>query len=283
MTKSKVGRPPKAEERLELNARHEAIVALVAGENYVNINRLAEHFKLTPQTIRRDLRLLGESGRLARHHGGAAANASSTANIDYRERQGIQAAEKARIAAAAVAMVPDGASLFINIGTTTEAVAEALCNHRNLRVITNNLNVASRLIRRADMEVVIAGGLVRNADGGVVGDETAEFIDRFRVDFGVIGISAIDPADGTLLDYDAREVRVAQAIMRNARCVMLVADYSKFGRDSMVRMGSLQDVDVFCTDRPPPPAIAALLAEHGVRLVVAEPSARKMSVNEHIE
>ena len=264
-----LGRPSSADPRLSGAARRNAIVALVAGENFVNINRLAEQFDVTPQTIRRDLRLLEQSGRLARHRGGAAVPPSSSANIDYLDRQVLQRAEKQRIAAAVAAIIPDGASMFINIGTTTEAVAEALSHHQGLRVITNNLNVAARLIRRGDTQVVIAGGLVRNSDGGVVGEDTAEFIDRFRVDYGIIGISAIDPEDGSLLDYDAREVRVAQAIMRNARRVVLVADHSKFGRNALVRLGSLRQVHIFCTDRPPPDRVAALLAEEGVRLLVA--------------
>ena len=86
----------------------------------------------------------------------------------------------------------------------------------------------------------------------------------------MIGISAIDPDDGSLLDYDQREVRVAQAIMRNARNVILVADHSKFGRDAMIRLGSLGQVQVFCTDQPPPERIAALLARRKVRLLIAD-------------
>ena len=259
-----------AHDKLRADERRNAIVALVAGENFVNVGRLTERFRVTPQTIRRDLAELQRSGRLARHHGGAAAHATSTANIGYDERRGAMRDEKARIAREAAGAIPDHASLFINIGTTTEAVADALQDHVGLRIVTNNLNVAVRLSQRPGFEVMIAGGLVRPHDGGVVGDATVEFIDRFRVDFGVIGISAIDPADGSLLDYDTREVRVSQAIMRNARRVLLVADHTKFGRDAMVRLGSMREVAVFCTDRAPPGPIAAMLAEAGATLLVAK-------------
>src|SRR3546814_8651443 len=81
-------------------------------------------------------------------------------------------------------------------------------------VITNNINVANILRPAPGVEVIIAGGLVRRSDGGVVGEATAEFVNQFKVDYAVIGASAIEE-DGAILDYDHREVRVSQAIIRN--------------------------------------------------------------------
>ena len=165
--------------------------------------------------------------------------------------------------------IPDQASLFINIGTTTEAVAEALTRRRELRIITNNLNVATLLSAREDFQVVVAGGLVRGRDRGVVGEATLDFINQFRVEFAIIGISGID-LDGTLLDFDYREVRIAQAIIANARRVYLVADHSKFGRHAMVGEGNLTQVSALFTDRPPPAPIRDLIAANGIDLFVAD-------------
>jgi DeoR family glycerol-3-phosphate regulon repressor len=102
----------------------------------------------------------------------------------------------------------------------------------------------------------------------VVGDATVEFISRFKVDFGIIGIGGFD-ADGSLLDFDHRDVRVSQAILANSRQTFLVADHSKFGRNAMARVGNLAAMDAFFTDAPPPPSTAALIAAAGVRLYVA--------------
>ena len=113
--------------------------------------------------------------------------------------------------------------LFINIGTTTEAVSKALLDHDGLMVITNNINVANRMRVYPSIEVVIAGGVVRGSDGGIVGEAAVDFIRQFKVDYAVIGASAIDH-DGALLDFDFREVKVAQAIIANARHVILVSD-----------------------------------------------------------
>ena len=125
-------------------------------------------------------------------------------------------AEKQRIARLAARHVPDQASMFINIGTTTEEVARALIDHQGLRVITNNINVATILMPTPTFEVIVAGGVVRRRDRGIVGEATIDFINQFKVDVGIIGISGIDD-DGTLLDFDYREVRVARTIIENSR------------------------------------------------------------------
>jgi DeoR family glycerol-3-phosphate regulon repressor len=171
------------------------------------------------------------------------------------------------IAADAVArQIPDHASLFINIGTTTESIARALLNHSHLKVITNNLHVAAILAAKDDFEVLVAGGTVRR-DGGVVGQASVDFINQFKVDFALVGISGIDE-DGSLLDFDYQEVRVSQAIIANARQVILAADSSKFGRNAMVRLGSIDLVDCLVTDRTPTPALTQLLNQNKIRLEV---------------
>jgi DeoR family glycerol-3-phosphate regulon repressor len=182
---------------------------------------------------------------------------------------------KRRIGLKAADLIPDHASIVINIGTTTEQVAMALRRHEGIMVVTNNINAANILREVQSAEVVIAGGLVRHSDGGVVGEAAVDFIRQFRVDYAIIGASAID-ADGTLLDFDFREVKVAQAIIETARETILVADAMKFSRKAPVRIGHLEQIDVFVTDEPPPPEIAEICLAAGVQLeIAAEASAEK--------
>jgi DeoR family glycerol-3-phosphate regulon repressor len=137
-----------------------------------------------------------------------------------------------------------------------------------LLVITNNLQVAAGLHRHKAIDVILAGGTVRRSDGGLVGAAAVEHIEQFRTDLAIIGTSAID-ADGTLLDFDIREVQVSQAIIRNARRVILVTDGSKFLRSAPVRIAHLSDVDVLVTDRLPSQAVLGLCVMHGVEVVEA--------------
>jgi DeoR family glycerol-3-phosphate regulon repressor len=247
--------------------RHAQIIALVRQRGFVTNEDLAQRFQVTVQTIRRDLAQLSEAGHVARFHGGAGLP-SSVENIDYSKRKVLNLNEKRRIARLVAQHIPSHSSLFINIGTTTEAVARELLNHEDLRFITNNLNVALLLAGNPHFSVVIAGGTVRNRDGGVVGQSANDMIAQFRVDYAVIGISGIDE-DGTLLDYDYDEVRAAQAIVRNARQVFLVADHTKFSRRPMVRAGSITEVSALFTDQPVSEPIRALLDAHGVKVHVA--------------
>jgi DeoR family glycerol-3-phosphate regulon repressor len=244
--------------------RQALIIEKIKEYGFVTIDELVEHFKVTPQTVRRDLNQLAKAQKISRHHGGAGIE-SSTVNTDYQTRKITDLYSKEKIAAELVQMIPNGASLFINIGTTIETIARALLNHKGLRVVTNNLNVASILGAKEDFSVVIAGGEVRHRDGGVMGEATEDFIKKFRMDFGIIGISGID-LDGSLLDFDYREVRVAQAIIENSRQVLLAADQSKFGRNAMVRLGNISQVDHFFTDAIPPAEIKQILVEHQVAL-----------------
>lgn len=248
---------------MNLPPRQQSILDLVRERGYLSIEELAQQFAVTPQTIRRDINQLAEQNLLRRYHGGAAWD-SSIENTAYNTRADQMRDEKQRIADAIAAHIPDNASLFINIGTTTEAIARALLGHQNLKVITNNLHVASILAGKDDFEVLIAGGTVRG-DGGVVGQAAVDFIEQFRVDFAVVGISGIDE-DGSLLDFDYQEVRVSRALIDNARQVFLAADSSKFGRNAVVRLGPISLVSRVFTDSPPPAAVARLMHQHKVQL-----------------
>lgn len=248
-----------------LSARQSEILDIAKLEGRVQVEDLALRFAVTPQTIRKDLNDLCESRHLTRVHGGALFP-SGAENVRYDARRSMFAPQKQAIGRAAAELIPNNASLFINIGTTTEAVGEALQDHKDLMVITNNINVANRLRLFSGIEVVIAGGVVRGSDGGIVGEAAVDFIRQFKVDYAVIGVSAIDH-DGALLDYDYREVKVAQAIIANARHVILVADSSKFERTAPVRIGHLSQVHTFITDACDISSISDICREHGVRLL----------------
>jgi DeoR family glycerol-3-phosphate regulon repressor len=235
----------------------------------VTVEGLAQHFGVTLQTIRRDLTELAEAGQLERVHGGAVLP-SGTTNIGYEERRRLNDEAKAAIARAAAGLVPQDAALFLAIGTTTEAVARALLGHRNLLVVTNNINVANTLLANPSAQVVLAGGTIRRSDGGIVGPLTVQTIRQFKFDLAVIGCSALDE-DGDLLDFDIEEVGVNQAILAQSRQSLLVADHSKFQRAAPARIASLREVGTFVTDRPLVPALADRCAQWGTRVVVALP------------
>ncbi len=248
--------------------RQARILDLTRHHGFVAIEDLAQRFAVTAQTIRRDINQLCEQALLRRYHGGAGLP-SSVENLAYSARRVLCLEEKRRIAVLVARHVPDRASMFINIGTTNEEVARALLAHKGLHVITNNLHVAGILSVNPEFEVIVAGGVVRSRDRGIVGEAALDLIGQFKVDIGVIGISGID-ADGSLLDFDYREVRVAQRIMANSAQVFLAADHTKFGRNAMCRSAHIGRINAIFTDQDPPQAYRVVLEAAGVALHVAK-------------
>lgn len=250
--------------------RQPEILEIARREGKVTVESLAERFGVTLQTIRRDLTELADAGRLERVHGGAIPP-SGTSNIGYEDRRGLNAEAKHAIARACAEAIPEDASVFLNIGTSTEAVAGELLRHRNLLVVTNNMNVANILAQNPDCEVIVTGGTLRRSDGGLVGSLTVQTIRQFKFDVAVIGCSALDQ-DGDILDYDIQEVGVSQTIIQQSRKTLLVADHSKFQRSAPARIASLADIETFFTDRPLPADLAIRCREWGTG-VVTVPSA----------
>lgn len=251
-----------------LNPRQINLLDTVRQRGTATVEELAEMLGVTLQTVRRDVQRLADEGLLARFHGGVRVPSSTTENIGYVQRASLHAEGKARIARAVAARVPNDCSLILNVGTTTEAIAQALMRHTGLRVITNNLNVATILSGNPACEVIVAGGSVRARDRAIVGEATIDFIRQFKVDIALIGVSSIE-ADGSLRDFDLREVKVAQTIIAQAREVWLAADASKFNRPAMIQLGTLSDIDRLFTDAEPPAPFPALLDSAQVRCEIA--------------
>ena len=169
-----------------LNPRQMQILTLARQSGIVLVEDMAVRFDVTPQTIRKDLNELCDGKLLARTHGGAMLS-SGVENVAYESRRQLATIEKRVIGQRAAQLIPNNCSLFINIGTTTEEVARALVHHEGLLVITNNIHVATILMPCPKIDVIIAGGSVRRADGGIVGETAVDFISQFKVDHAVIG------------------------------------------------------------------------------------------------
>lgn len=253
---------------MALSIRQNEIIELARAEGRVLVDDLAQRFEVTLQTIRRDLGDLAEAGLVDRVHGGAVPRMGMV-NLGYEARRRMHSDAKAAIGAACAAMIPDNSSLILNIGTTTEAVAQALLQHSNITVITNNMNVANILVANDSCEIMVAGGALRRSDGGLVGDLTTEFMAQFKPDFAVIGTSALD-ADGDLLDFDMAEVRVSRAIVAQARKAFLVTDLSKLERSAPMRIISMEALHSVFVDKPLPAALTRRCRDWGTRLVVAD-------------
>ncbi len=251
-----------------ISTRHERILSLLESRGFVSIGSLAKSFAVSEQTVRRDLNELERRGLVTRYHGGAGLP-PVTGDVDYDKRKRSHAKEKQRIAALVASQIPEGATIFIDIGTTMEAVAEALLQHRRLTVVTNHLTVATILNRRRDFQVILAGGVLKHNDQATTGEATREFLEKFRVGYGIFGIGGINE-DGDLMDYDFRDIGVSTTAMKISRKRLVALDHSKFAADAIVRVAHLRDIDMIFTDAPPPQRMAAMLRENAVQLLTPQ-------------
>ena len=250
-----------------LTARQNAILNQIRQQGRVLVGDLADAFRTTPQTIRKDLAALSDERLVLRFHGGATLIAGAE-YTRFEVRQRIAAAQKEAIGNRVAELIPNNVGVLINVGTTTAAVARALQFHVGLTVVTDNVSIANKLRTFSGVEVMVPGGAVRGSDGAIVGGAAVEFIRLFYADYAVIGAAAL-AENGALLDFDLREASVARAILDNARHIILAADSSKFARSAPVRIGHLSQVDSFVTDISADQALRALCEEHEVELIEA--------------
>jgi len=254
--------------RSGINDRQREIVNLVRDRGYASIDMMAARFGVSQQTVRRDIIYLSEQNLVQRHHGGAGLPPGID-RLSYPNRKARNAREKSLIGRAIAAKIPNGASLFIDIGTTMEAVAAALWGHQGLRIITNHVGVVSILCENTDFEIILTGGLVRNRDRAITGESTIEFLRKFRVGYGIFGIGSIND-DGEMLDYHYRDAQASRTALEISRIRFAGADHSKFNADAMMPFAHVSEIDALFTDRQPEDGLVDVIRQSGTELFVTE-------------
>lgn len=254
------------QKRLDINNRQAQIMALVREQGYASVEMMADRFGVSQQTVRRDIIFLSKANLLQRYHGGAGLP-SGIDSLSYSNRKVQNAREKRLIGKAIAAQIPNRASLYIDIGTTMEAVAYALLEHVGLRVVTNHISVASILCENTDFEIILSGGLVRNRDRAVTGG-TTEFLSKFRVSYGIFGIGSISD-EGQLFDYEYRDSRASRVALEISRLKFIAADHSKFNADAMMPFAHISEIDALFTNKQPSLPIIEAIKQGGTDLFVA--------------
>jgi DeoR family transcriptional regulator, glycerol-3-phosphate regulon repressor len=253
------------------NYRQQAILDdLRASGGAGRITDIARALAVSQETVRRNIKHLAEIGMVEKLHGGARLLAPVD-EADLRQRIGENPQPKARIARRVAALIPDGASCFLDIGSTTIYVAEALKNHSGLLVATNSIAVAHKLAMRNDNRIFMAGGELRAHDGGVFGADAMDFAARFQTDFAILSATAVSATSGLMLN-DMEEAKFARLILQNAARRIVTADARKFARTAPICAAPLSLIDVLVTDQPPPADIRTAARTHGVEILIADPS-----------
>lgn len=245
--------------------RHSEILRRLAADGTVGITELAEFFDVSRQTIRRDLKLLADRGQLDLVHGGATLFESTEAAFTERREENADA--KASIGRAAAGLVRDGMVIFLDSGTTTLAVAQALVERVNLTVCTTSLSIALLMCRQPQVRVHMLGGEIDPDEEAAVGIDALEAIGRFRVDVAFLGGGGLSP-DGEVTDFTRHGAEQRSRMLATAGKAYFVLDSSKFGRLTPLRIPRFELAAGVIVDRRPPSAMCEALVRKGPALII---------------
>lgn len=245
--------------------RQHLIDEVVRRDGEVSVDILAMRFGVSTETIRRDLSLLAERGRVQKVHGGAR-RPRLAAEGSYLERLGAAAEAKARIGHRLADLVGPGETLFIDTGSTTLAAADALAQIPGLTIITNSWRLAERLARAgSDATIHLLGGLYGADNAQTTGVTAIDHLSGFRADRAILTVAALDPDCGAM-DASLDEAQIARAMIRNAREVTILADATKFGRHAAYAVCATEEIDTVISDGTLDRAHKAALVDKGVTL-----------------
>jgi len=252
----------------ELTPRQLDIVRTVDEQGYATLEALAHRFGVSAQSVRRDIIYLDRLNLLQRFHGGAGPT-ENTVRLGYVEKRIRGADAKSRIGKAAVPLIAEGATIFLDVGTTVEALARNLRGrHAGLRVFTSSLAAAMILAGEQDLELHVFGGTSRGADGSLAGAATIEGISAIRFDMAFIAYSGFDH-DGSVMDFDIEKIAVKQAAMRRADASIIIGDQTKFGRRAVAQVGPPSAFSTLVTDAAPPEKLAELFSLSNLEVMIA--------------
>lgn len=270
---SRTGRPYYLE--MGKVTRQKKLSELISRHGECSIELLAQELGVSDMTIRRDLQVLADAGKVIRTHGGAAMGDRVSFEFKFLERTEEHRQGKEAIAKTAASRVEDGQAVLLDSGTTTLAVASELKAKQNLTVITTSLPIAARL-QFSSLSVLLLGGYLRDSSPDLAGAMTESNLDSLRADIAFLGTQGID-SDGNLYQATPELASLVSRMSQSAKVVYVVADGSKLGKTALSRSGRLQDYQGLITDPQADPQFIAELTEKGVKVLVARGKSRKTS------
>lgn len=248
--------------------RQQDILRLARDAGRVDVVSLADHFQVTAETIRRDLKTLDRAGLVRRVHGGAIPAGRLDFEPDLAERESTAADEKDRIAKAALAELPPDGTLILDAGTTVARLAAALPLDSELTVVTHSLPIAARLADHPGLQLHLVGGRVRHRTRAAVDAWALRAYTEIRADVLFLAANGFSAAHG-LTTPDLAESAVKRAAVAAARRVVLLADSAKHGQEHFARFGAMSEVDLLITDSGLSPEHAAAIERGGTEVVRA--------------
>lgn len=248
--------------------RHQIIIEKLRDEKAVKATELMELFGVSFETVRRDLELLEKGGHLRRVHGGAVlSKLDHTKEIPFNQREAAYVEEKRELARIAAGYVKEGMSIAMDTSTTNHHLARLLKSRlTRLTVVTNSLVIAQELTDMPGCRIMLAGGVIHNEEQSVIGELAEQFASMFHTDLFFMSVSGVALEEG-ITDYGLGEVQVKKIMLRNAKRTIALADSSKFGAVSLLKVCQVQDVERIITDSGIDPEIIETFRSEGIEII----------------
>lgn len=246
--------------------RHDEIIKRLALHGSVGITELAQFFDVSRETIRRDLKQLAERGQLDLIHGGATRCEAHEPPLALRSEK--NADGKRAIGLAAAHLIQDDMVVFLDSGTTTLAIAQALEPKQNLTICTSSLLIALQLCRKPGIRVHILGGEIDPAEEAVTGIDAFEMISRLRFDLAFIGGGGLSP-EAEITDFTRSGAEQRSRMIKAATHSYFVLDSSKFGRLTPMRIANFEQASGIIVDQSPDKPLATALQIKGLKILIA--------------
>ncbi len=248
--------------------RQEIMVDFVNRKQRATIAELCEAFGISEATARRDLETLDEQGLIRRVHGGAIPARQTPPEMPILQRSTDELDEKRAIGQVAAGLVQDGETIFLGSGSTVLAMARALRGHKSLTVLTNSLPVVNELADVSEITLVMLGGMFRPSELSFIGHITEQALAEVLADKVFIGTRAIDVEQGMTNAY-LPETMTDRAILKIGREIIVLADHTKCGRVSTVRLAPLSSCHTLVTSKKTPHSFIEKLKLAGLRVIQA--------------
>ncbi len=222
------------------------ILQALEKDKRVRIVETAQQIEVSTMTVRRDLQRLAEQGIVTLVHGGAVFNEGTAATPYVAAREKKMRQEKNSMAAYCAGLIKEGNAIYLDAGSTAKAIAELLVERSNIAVITHSLSVMNILAAARQLQLISVPGIYSSDTNGFFGDMTQRFIREFQLDIVFFGACAVN--DEGVMSPELADRAVKQALVEHARKRVLVADHTKIGSVSLVKVCDLQQLDMIVTD-----------------------------------
>lgn len=259
---------------MSFSQRQNQILEILQTRGECSVDYLAAKFGTSGMTVRRDLTILADQGRVIRTHGGAAITNGVNFEFAFLKRTKLNKGKKESIGSLAASLIKEGQSVVLDSGTTTLAIAEELRHRQGVKVVTTSLPVASLLQYNEKIEINLLGGQLRPRSPDLSGAITEANLDMLRADLAFVGAEAVD-ARGGVFTESSELSRMPAKILTSAKQAYVVADSSKLGRTALWRFADLKQLAGLITDSDVDPAFVSSLAKIGVKVLRAGSAGRE--------